>query len=45
MSGLLVVCTQCLTEYEPTHEDIMQGYAVWSRCPECRDVEHVEEAS
>lgn len=36
MSGLLVVCKQCLTEYEPSHDDIMRGYSWWSLCPECR---------
>lgn len=36
MSALVVISTQCFAAYESDRGTLMQGYAIWSLCRDCR---------
>lgn len=39
MTALIITCTRCLRNYEPTREDILKGIKYWQLRPDCRQLE------
>ncbi len=39
MTSLVITCTRCLRNYEPTREDILKGIKHWRLCLDCRQPE------